>query len=307
MGKLLPKAKDLPINFDFKPIRCGEDLIELSEEVVQDLSSDQLYAYRMVKAVRSGVLPRELALLQPGPICHSRWLTTGCALLRLWVAEHGLSGELLLRLERIVTFVVTMYFKCWFDIKVKSSWLDGPRHILTALRCLRQQDEVVQEAVTPYIRSGAWFSHSEAVLQTMLCSSESGERQFAVEKILEVREGRDLGDRSFRVMRKPPLNLQATTLEELISWEGAHEPVLTCDLSSRQIRHFIATPMTVPYYPAHTQGVERVVKEVTTASASVFGFDRRDGFIRGRAAHRELMPTFTSKKDLMELQSILSD
>ena len=205
-----------------------------------------------------------------------------------------------------MTFVVSSYFKCWFEIKVKSSWLDAPRHILTAIRCVRQQDEVVQEAVIPYIRSGAWFSHSEAVLQTMLCSSSSEERLFAVEKILQLRGGKELGDMSCREMRKPLLNIQATTLADLIDWEDAKEPALTCSLRSDQLRDIITAPMSVPFYPAHTQGVERVVKEVTAAATSVFGFERRDGFIRGRAAHRELMPAFSSKKDVMEIHNIIN-
>ena len=73
--------------------------------------------------------------------------------LRLWVSEHGLAGDLLHKLELIVTFVMTCYFKCWLDTKVKNSWLDAPRHILTPLRCAQQQDAVVKDAVTPYIKS----------------------------------------------------------------------------------------------------------------------------------------------------------
>ena len=73
--------------------------------------------------------------------------------------------------------------------------------------------------------------------------------------------------------------------------EGADrvgEPVLTCKLSS-PAKELVAVPMIVSACPANSQGVQRVVKEVTAASAAVFGFERRDGFIRGRAAHRELM------------------
>ena len=295
------------MNYKFRPITIGEPIVELPEDVVQDLSWDQRYAYRMAKAVRSGVLPRELALMQAGPICHSRWLTTGCALLRLWVADHGLTGELLIRLERLVTYVVSCYLPLWFLMKARSSWLDAPRHILTALRCVRMQEQVVQDAVAPYVRSGAWFSHSEAILQTMLCSSSCQEREFAVAKILELRQGREYGDMSVREVRKPKLNEAATTLEEMIDWENAHKPVLSCNLSSDKVEEFIATPMIVPVYPAHTQGVERVVKEVTAASAAVYGFERRDGFIRGRAAHREFMPMFCSKQDLVNLQQIATE
>ena len=60
--------------------------------------------------------------------------------------------------------------------------------------------------------------------------------------------------------------------------------------------------MTALFPSANTQGVELVVKEVTTASASVFGYERRGGFIRARLAHRELMPAFSSKKDVIEIQ-----
>ena len=57
----------------------------------------------------------------------------------------------------------------------------------------------------------------------------------------------------------------------------------------------------VPYFSLHTQGIERGVKEVTHASEAVFGFDRRDGWIRARAENRKLMPKLESKKNLKEL------
>ena len=44
----------------------------------------------------------------------------------------------------------------------------------------------------------------------------------------------------------------------------------------------------------------RAVKEVTAAADAVCGADRRDGFIRGRALHVELVPKIKSKQDLME-------
>ena len=59
--------------------------------------------------------------------------------------------------------------------------------------------------------------------------------------------------------------------------------------------------MEVPYYPVHTQAIERAVKEVTEASAAVNGFERRDGWVRARAENREWMPKITSKPDLVNL------
>ena len=59
--------------------------------------------------------------------------------------------------------------------------------------------------------------------------------------------------------------------------------------------------MIVPQYSLHTQGIERAVKQVTEASEQVYGFEKRDGFIRARAEHRELMPILSSKKSLASM------
>ena len=56
--------------------------------------------------------------------------------------------------------------------------------------------------------------------------------------------------------------------------------------------------MTVPYYCLHTQGIERAVKEVTQASEEVYGFERRDGWIKARADNRLLLPKLESKCNL---------
>ena len=56
--------------------------------------------------------------------------------------------------------------------------------------------------------------------------------------------------------------------------------------------------MEVPDIPVHGQSVERCVKEVTIASESVFGLDRRDGFVRARFEHRNKTGgLLKSKKD----------
>ena len=73
IGKTL---ENLEINPKFTPVRIGYPLIELDQEVIDDLSTDQKYAYRIVLAVRSGILSADLANMDIGPVCHARWLTT---------------------------------------------------------------------------------------------------------------------------------------------------------------------------------------------------------------------------------------
>ena len=61
--------------------------------------------------------------------------------------------------------------------------------------------------------------------------------------------------------------------------------------------------MDVPYYPLRTQSCERVVKQVTEVAAAVYDFQRRDGFIRARIEHRDVVLNLKSKKDLIKLFS----
>ena len=43
------------------------------------------------------------------------------------------------RLEIKVTLFVSVFFPMWFKIKVKHSWMEGPRHILTGLGLVQTQ------------------------------------------------------------------------------------------------------------------------------------------------------------------------
>ena len=56
--------------------------------------------------------------------------------------------------------------------------------------------------------------------------------------------------------------------------------------------------MSVPNFPLHGQNIERCVQAVTRASVSVYGEERRDGYIKATIAHRELLNNNDSKTDL---------
>ena len=92
-------------------------------------------------------------------------------------------------------------------------------------------------------------------------------------------------------------------LSKLIDWdkEKIHEPVFTCKLPQSELRKVLDNPLEIPYYPLHSQSTERAVKQVTEAAAAVCGPEKRDGYVRARVAHREIMPVFQSKKDLKQL------
>ena len=76
IGKLLPSTQSLRYNSYFSSLATGEPLPELPPEVIQDLSWDQQYGYKMMKALEVGSIPEALQRMVIGPVSHARWLTT---------------------------------------------------------------------------------------------------------------------------------------------------------------------------------------------------------------------------------------
>ena len=145
----------------------------------------------------------------------------------LWTRKHGLSGATFKVLE-----ILVKYFKLYFDIKVKHFIADA-YHILTGLRIIRTQPKKIRDVVTLYIRTGAWYSHSDFLLLSLLASSDPSDRRFAVNQILKLRGHSEYADSSVRPRVTPKLNLSATSLTKLITWKAGKvdEPVLTCSMT----------------------------------------------------------------------------
>ena len=153
---------------------------------LRDLSRDQKLLYQRWRAIHTGKLTRDVALCKSGPIVHSRWLTTAETLLKMYQSKHRLEDDLSKRLETIVTYIITVYCPMWFTIKIKNSWLEGPRHVLKELSLVQMLTSEVKDILLPTLRS-AWNSHSEAILQTMICSEGQEEREFALNMILKIK------------------------------------------------------------------------------------------------------------------------
>ena len=148
----------------------------------------------------------------------------------------------------------------------------------------------------PTVRSSARFAHSECILVTMMCSQDEEERRFALLKIRGEEE--NMGDRSVRLRVLPNLNIKRTNLRNLIEWENATEPIITCHLTKSQLLEFMRTPMEVEYIPCHTQAIERAVKEVTAAANAVCGEDRRYRFSGEELSILSWCPTSTARRTL---------
>ena len=171
-------------------------------------------------------------------------------------------GQELKTLEVLVNFCLQYYFKIYFDIKVKHLIVDAPYHILTFLRILKTQPKKVKDAITFYVRTGAWYAYLECLLLSLLASSTPSDRQFAISQILKLRGDKEFGDNSLRPRITPKLNLSATSLINLISWKSGEvqEPSFTCSISKTDILSLQEVPYSPPNFSCHTQSTERCFK-----------------------------------------------
>ena len=196
--KLLKHVEKMDYNPDFTPVQEFEDLIELPAAVVEDMSTDARLAYKLVKAVKAGSLPDDLREVKIGPLNHACWLTMQIRILYLHTRKHDLKVKNLRILGILVEYAMQSYFKIFFEIKVKHKLENAPYHILTQLRILRTQPKRVQDIVSPYIKSCAYFAHSENLLCALISSQDQYEREFGVQQILKLRKNQKFGDMSNR-------------------------------------------------------------------------------------------------------------
>ena len=298
LGKALDLVEDMPYNPSFKVIKPGPSFPELSQDIIDDLSTDQQYGYRIILAIGTGSVSKDLFLLAIGNVSLARWLTIANRFLKMWVSVHNFKGNNLKNLEAIVEFIIMVYYTMWFNIKVAHRVVDGPRHVLMQMQLVKKiSQDSVKKIVIPRVESTAWFAHPENILLSLLASKEETERRFAIRVILDkVRKG-EKGDSSVRTFKVPTINWKAFKLKDLIDWDqtAITEPVVTTHMSSEELLACLDSPLKVPDWTCHTQPVER------TVSKMVAGREKRDGWIRTADASRRELPVMESKQDFMRL------
>ena len=297
IGKLLPKVQELPLDPKFKVIESG-DLPDLSDDEIQDLSTDQKYLYKILQVIKTGIIPPNFDKYNMGPLNHARWLTLANRICRLYISQVRLSSKLKSDLFQVTQFILLCYGPGWFHIKSKPSLIHSPEHVLTSVTNYRKLPEKTQKIVKPFIASNAYHAHSEHILLSMLCSDDFDLRKDAVQRILNLRARSN--EKQLREFVPPKtLNFEATSITQLINWdlEVITEPPITHRLTNQDLIDILEEKLTIRPYKVHTQSVERAVKLVTQASISVYGAEARDGFVKATVLSRRIMPQLTSKKD----------
>ena len=271
------------------------DMPEVSEDVVEQLSTDQKYLYEMVTAVSKGHVPERLARTTPGKMAHSRWLTTASRVLRLYVTKT----EPFEHLRTIANYVASVYTPGWFIIKLNSGAEMGCRNLNNVLKlCNKFLEDDVFEVVKPVIQRNAFFAHPENILIAMINDERPHIRELAWRRVLKARSQSSEVVRQFKL---PEINFDAEDYVAMINWQSVTvtEPPLTRDIPETELRKNIENKARLEFkkFPCHTQCVERMIKLVTESSKKVSGVENRDGFVKSKLASYKRMAKFETKKD----------
>lgn len=291
IGIQLSKCEKLPI-VDFGSVDC--EVPDIDRNI---LSKDQQYLLDISSAIKSGNCPVDLSVREPGPLSHSRWLTTANRVLRLYVSVETPSDEH----KMLVSFILKSYMPVWFKIKKSKYLTDGPGHVFEVIKSTRFLPENLVRVVDPVIERNAFFAHPENLLLRMIVDERKHIRELGFRRIIKARMLASKTE-SIRCFRPPKINFQATDYTEIIDWNttALTPPPLLRRVSDDEVWAKITAGETADEwnfgkFPCHTQAVERCVKLVTEASQKVVGAKNRDGFIRSTLASRASMPKFASK------------
>ena len=260
------------------------------------LSSDQKYLIDICEAVASGNCSQALARMNPGKLSHARWLTTANRILRYYVG----CSEPTENLRIIVEYIMRVYCKMWFKIKVESSCTDGARHLWNTIKLSRYLSSELKAVIDPVIQRNGFYGHPENIILSMISDKRPHVRKLGLLRIMKARgmKSSTAGIRQFKI---PVLNFESSDYIDMIDWQTCKlmEPPVTMKFSDEALKNMVDTGevLGAGKFPCHTQAVERYIKLVTEASAAVCGAESRDGYIQSRLASRKLMPSFNTKSE----------
>ena len=293
IGKALQDCHKLPINTQFQS-RRNHLPQQLHDASTIDISKDQKYLFDICKGIELGIVSDSLARKEPGPVVHSRWLTTANRILRLYVSDKQPSAELVL----LTDYVLQVYAPVWFSIKLEPECFKGVKHLWLMAKLSRFLPDDVREVVDRSIERNCFFAHPENLLLTMLTDERKEIRELAARRVKAARLVRPKDVRKFVL---PTVNVTADNYDELVNWQDYQrtEPPMMMNITNEEIDIAIETGQrwTLDNFPCHTQAVERHVKLVTEAAAAVCGELRRDGYVRAKLLSRSIIPHFDVKKD----------
>ena len=166
------------------------DFPSLPDVVVDDLSWDQKYLYRICLAVITGSVEDDLAAIEPGPACVSRWNTLWCRICRVYAGTIRPSPEL----KRIASMIIMFSAPMWFIIKCNPGITKGPLNTFKSLQLLKNLNAAEKKVAKKAIQRNAFFAHTDQLLLTMCADEDEIVRRKAVMLIRKLREDQQVQD-----------------------------------------------------------------------------------------------------------------
>ena len=128
-------------------------------------------------------MENDLAAIEPGPPCVSRWKTLWSRVLKIYVATAQPSYQL----ERIASMLVKFTEPMWFQIKKHPSMVDGQHNTFVSLQFLKHLNNNEMNIVKEVVQKNAFFAHSDQLLLAMCTSKNVAIRRKAVSKVRKLR------------------------------------------------------------------------------------------------------------------------
>jgi hypothetical protein len=282
---------------DFKQVK-GK-LGKFSDDIIQRLSADQMYLYKICDSVMNKTAPPTTFF---GNYHHARWLTLANRALWLYVTTEKPNSKL----KKLVSFILNVYAPLWFSVKTKKVVSEGSKLFFLALQLVKNCDGLNAKDIDTCkktLNTNSYYAHPEWILLAMLCDDSPDIRAMAISKIKDLREQEQHNpSEEIRVFVKPTLQWSASKFYDLIDWKETdfYEPPLTMDLSLDALESISHTPLVLPQFPCHNQAVERHVKDMTETSQRVAGKERRDAMMRNKIESRSMSKSHERKEDFFK-------
>ena len=135
-------------------------------------------------AIIVGKKDDDLAAIEPGPLCVSRWNTLWSRVLKIYVATAQPSNQL----QRIANMVVKFSVPMWFQIKRHSYTTDGSHNTFVCLQLLKHLKNVEINIVKEAVQRNVFFAHPDQLLFSMCTDRDEAVRREAVNKIRKLRD-----------------------------------------------------------------------------------------------------------------------
>ena len=193
-GPIGKKLDDPNLRFkdiEFTQLQVDKEFLTLPEKVVNGLSYDQKICYHLIQAVITGPEYFDrfpfLRTASLGKLHEARWVTLLNAVLRLFCSTRKASG----RLQRLVTFGVTVYGKSWFDALKHSSLVNAAPVFHCMVVSLREFDGFKgqqRNLMEKVVNWNSYWAHHENVLVAMFYddSEEVRQRAFNIVRDLQL-------------------------------------------------------------------------------------------------------------------------